>query len=141
MHVLYVCICTCSACFTWKGALEIRSSSILLLLLFIQSSKLANTFGFVFPFWAPHSQSKQWEVAPSDSVPLTLVTGWDESLVCSFYLSVAARTIVGADPSPRYTSMLLIHLRDTLACCPVADKQEDNKDSTRQQDKRNWTTQ
>ena len=30
-----------------------------------------------------------------------------ESLICSFYLSVAARIIVWADPSLRYTSMLL----------------------------------
>ena len=30
-----------------------------------------------------------------------------ESLICSFYLSVAARRIVWADPSLRYTSMLL----------------------------------
>ena len=30
-----------------------------------------------------------------------------ESLICSFYLSVAARTIVWADPSLRYSSMLL----------------------------------
>ena len=29
------------------------------------------------------------------------------SLICSFYLSVAARTIVWADPSQRYTRMLL----------------------------------
>ena len=29
-----------------------------------------------------------------------------ESLICTFYLSVAARKIVRADPSPRYTSML-----------------------------------
>ena len=30
-----------------------------------------------------------------------------ESLICSYYLSVAARKIVWADPSLRYTSMLL----------------------------------
>ena len=30
-----------------------------------------------------------------------------ESWICNFYLSVAARTIVGADPSPRYTSLSL----------------------------------
>ena len=30
-----------------------------------------------------------------------------ESLICSFYLSVAARKIVWADPSLRYTSLLL----------------------------------
>ena len=30
-----------------------------------------------------------------------------ESWICNFYLSVAARKIVWADPSPRYTSMLL----------------------------------
>ena len=30
-----------------------------------------------------------------------------ESLICSFYLSVAARTIVCADPSLRYTRLLL----------------------------------
>ena len=30
-----------------------------------------------------------------------------ESFMCNFYLSVAARTIVKADPSLRYTSMLL----------------------------------
>ena len=30
-----------------------------------------------------------------------------ESLVCNLYLSVAARTIVWADPSLRYTGMLL----------------------------------
>ena len=30
-----------------------------------------------------------------------------ESLICSFYLSVAARKIVCADPSLRYTSMLV----------------------------------
>ena len=30
-----------------------------------------------------------------------------ESLIFNFYLSVAARTIVWADPSPRYPSMLL----------------------------------
>ena len=30
-----------------------------------------------------------------------------ESLICNFYLSVAARKIVCADPSLRYTSMLL----------------------------------
>ena len=30
-----------------------------------------------------------------------------ESLICNFYLSVAARKIVWADPSLRYTSMLL----------------------------------
>ena len=33
--------------------------------------------------------------------------GGVESLVCNFYLSVAARKIVWADPSVRYTSMLL----------------------------------
>ena len=32
-----------------------------------------------------------------------------ESLICNFYLSVAARKIVWADPSLRYTSMLLWH--------------------------------
>ena len=32
-----------------------------------------------------------------------------ESLICSFYLSVAARKIVWADPSLRYTRMLLGH--------------------------------
>ena len=30
-----------------------------------------------------------------------------ESLICSIYLSVVARTVVWADPSLRYTSMLL----------------------------------
>ena len=30
-----------------------------------------------------------------------------ERLICNFYLSVAARKIVGADPSLRYTSLLL----------------------------------
>ena len=30
-----------------------------------------------------------------------------ESLVCNFYLGVAARKIVWADPSMRYTGMLL----------------------------------
>ena len=35
------------------------------------------------------------------------VTGWAESLICNFYLSVAARTPVWVDPSLRYTSMLL----------------------------------
>ena len=30
-----------------------------------------------------------------------------ESLICNFYLSVAARTIVRADPSPKYIRMLL----------------------------------
>ena len=30
-----------------------------------------------------------------------------ESLICNFYLSVAARIIAWADPSLRYTSMLL----------------------------------
>ena len=30
-----------------------------------------------------------------------------ESLICNFYLSVAARKIVSADPSLRYTRMLL----------------------------------
>ena len=30
-----------------------------------------------------------------------------ESLICNLYLSVAARKIVRADPSPRYTSLLL----------------------------------
>ena len=30
-----------------------------------------------------------------------------ESLICNFYLSVAARKIVWADPSLRYTSLLL----------------------------------
>ena len=29
-----------------------------------------------------------------------------ESLICNWYLRVAARTIVSADPSLRYTSML-----------------------------------
>ena len=32
-----------------------------------------------------------------------------ESWICNFYLSVAARKIVWADPSLRYTSMLLGH--------------------------------
>ena len=32
-----------------------------------------------------------------------------ESFICSFYLSMAARKIVWADPSLRYTSMLLGH--------------------------------
>ena len=32
-----------------------------------------------------------------------------QSLICYFYLRVAARTIVWADPSPRYTSMWLGH--------------------------------
>ena len=32
-----------------------------------------------------------------------------ESLICKFYLSVSARKIVCADPSLRYTSMLLGH--------------------------------
>ena len=32
-----------------------------------------------------------------------------ESLICNFYLSVAAHTIVWADPSLRYTSLLLGH--------------------------------
>ena len=31
-----------------------------------------------------------------------------ESLICNFYVSVAARKIVLADPSLRYTSMLLV---------------------------------
>ena len=31
-----------------------------------------------------------------------------ESLVCNFYISVAARKIVWADPSLRYTSLLLV---------------------------------
>ena len=35
--------------------------------------------------------------------------GETESLVCSFYLSAAARRIVWADPSLRHTSMLLGH--------------------------------
>ena len=30
-----------------------------------------------------------------------------ERLICNFYVSVAARKIVWADPSPRYTSLLL----------------------------------
>ena len=30
-----------------------------------------------------------------------------ESLICNFYLSVAARKIIWADPSLRYTRMLL----------------------------------
>ena len=33
--------------------------------------------------------------------------GEEESLICNFYLSAAARTIVWADPSLRYTSLLL----------------------------------
>ena len=37
----------------------------------------------------------------------TLWLGEIESLICNFYLSVAARKIVWADPSLRYTSMLL----------------------------------
>ena len=36
-----------------------------------------------------------------------LCLGEVESLVCNFYLSLAARKIVCADPSLRYTSMLL----------------------------------
>ena len=36
-----------------------------------------------------------------------LCLGEVESLICNFYLSVAARTIVSRDPSMRYTSMLL----------------------------------
>ena len=44
-----------------------------------------------------------------------------ESLICNFYLSVAAHTIVWADPSLRYTSMLLGHL---------ASKQETNQSHT-----------
>ena len=32
-----------------------------------------------------------------------------ESLICNFYLSVAARTIVWVDPSLRHTSILLEH--------------------------------
>ena len=31
-----------------------------------------------------------------------------ESVVCNFYLSVAARAVVRADSSIRYTSMLLV---------------------------------
>ena len=41
---------------------------------------------------------------PSVSI---LWLGEVESLICNFYLSVAARKIVWADPSLRYTSMLL----------------------------------
>ena len=33
--------------------------------------------------------------------------GQADSLICNFYLSVAARKIICADPSPRYTSLLL----------------------------------
>ena len=39
----------------------------------------------------------------------TLWLGEVESLICNFYLSVAARKIVCADPSLRYTSKLLGH--------------------------------
>ena len=35
------------------------------------------------------------------------IVGDLESWICSFYLSVAARKIIFADPSLRYTSMLL----------------------------------
>ena len=41
---------------------------------------------------------------PGVSIPWL---GEMESLICNFYLNVAARTIVWADPSLRYTSMLL----------------------------------
>ena len=45
----------------------------------------------------------------SRTVPMISILwlGEMESLVCNFYLSVAARTIVWADPSLRYTRMLL----------------------------------
>ena len=43
---------------------------------------------------------------PSVSI---LWLGEVESLICSFYLSVAARRIVWADPSLRYSSLLLGH--------------------------------
>ena len=43
---------------------------------------------------------------PGVSIPLL---GEVESLICKFYLRVAARKIVSADPFPRYTSMLLGH--------------------------------
>ena len=54
---------------------------------------------------------------PVATLPGTCGTGWPgvsilwldemENLVCNFYLSVTARKIVWADPSLRYTSMLL----------------------------------
>ena len=43
---------------------------------------------------------------PGVSIPWL---GEMESLICNFYLSVATRTIVWADPSLRYTRMLLEH--------------------------------
>ena len=42
-----------------------------------------------------------------------------ESFICNFYLSVAARAIVSADPSQRYTSMLLGRLASNQPTNPV----------------------
>ena len=47
-------------------------------------------------------QAREWLVRCHNTL-----AGWD-SLICNFYLGMAARAIVWADPSLRYTSMLLV---------------------------------
>ena len=49
-------------------------------------------------------QGQRWDCRPGVIIPWQAVV---ESLICNFFLSVAARTIVWADPSLRCTSMLL----------------------------------
>ena len=51
-----------------------------------------------------HYRVSAGTVRPGVSI---LWLGEVDSLICNFYLSVAARKIVCADPSLRYTSMLL----------------------------------
>ena len=51
-----------------------------------------------------------------------------ESLICSFYLSVAARKIVCADPSLRYTGMLLGRLAANKQTTPTLFTTLDTKD-------------
>ena len=53
--------------------------------------------------WATRGVTVSW----SAFLACLLWLGEVESLTCNFYLSVAARKIIWADPSLRYTSMLL----------------------------------
>ena len=77
--------------------------------------------GFESRLWGDFSGSSHTiDVEIGTLVATLLVSAWTgqpsvsmlwlvevESLICNFYLSVAARKIVCADPSLRYTSMLL----------------------------------
>ena len=60
-----------------------------------------HTSGYPARPW--HYRVSAWTDRPGVSI---LWLGEVESLVCNFYLSVAAHKIVWADPSLRYTSML-----------------------------------